>query len=129
MSQNAAGNLTAAQNGITMENIIRALYPQAEFEYRGLIDLSIDGVRVEIKSCQDKTKDNHNSAGTRSGRFCFNDLQHQELIENSGEYILLVHRGGIPFLYFRVPAHCLDLGEFSGIKSVCWKTLIGGILC
>lgn len=129
MSSDSLGNLTASQNGCTMESIIRTLYPGADFDYKGLIDLTINGVRVEIKSCQDKIKDNHNSAGTRSGRFCFKDIQHQELIENQGEYILLVHRDGVPFLYFRVPANCLDLGNFTGIKSVCWKTLITGVIC
>jgi hypothetical protein len=116
----------AAQNGCNMENIVKALYPGARFEYTGLIDFSIDGVRVEVKSCQDKVYDNSLSGGTRSGRFCFSDLQHQNLIENSGEYILLVHKNSVPIVYVRVPASKLQLGKFTGIKSVCWKTAIKG---
>jgi len=116
----------AAQNGCNMENIVKALYPGARFEYTGLIDFSIDGVRVEVKSCQDKVFDNSLSGGTRSGRFCFSDLQHQTLIENSGEYILLVHREGVPIIYVRVPARKLNLGKWTGVKAVCWKTAIKG---
>lgn len=118
----------AAQNGCNMENIVKALYPGARFEYTGLIDFSIDGVRVEVKSCQDKVSDSSVSTRSRTGRFCFSDLQHQTLIENSGEYILLVHREGVPIIYVRAPAKKLQLGKFSGVKAVCWKTAIKGAL-
>ena len=111
-----------------MEAIIRALYPEGVFEYTGLIDFTIDGVQVEVKSCQDKVFDSSLSGGTRSGRFCFSDLQHQTLIENSGEYILLVHRGGVPIIYIRVPARKLQLGKWTGVKAVCWKSAIKGAL-
>lgn len=121
-----SSNAIAASNGCEMENIVKALYPGARFEYRGLIDFSIDGVRVEVKSCQDSITDNSHPSRSRSGRFCFSDLQHQTLIENSGEYILLVQRDGIPIIYVRVPAWKLKLGKFSGVKSVCWKTAIMG---
>jgi len=116
----------AAQNGCNMERIIQQLYPGAKLEYTGLIDATIDGVRVEIKSCQDHVKDSSTSGGTRSGRFVFNEEQHKTLIENSGEYIFLVHTAGVPFLFFRVPARNVTLSEFSGVKSVCWKTIITG---
>jgi len=116
----------AATNGCKMEAIIKALYPGAHFEYTGLIDFSIDGVRVEVKSCQEKVSDNSLNHGSRSGRFCFSDLQHQTLIENSGEYILLVHKSGVPIIYVRVPASKLQLGKWTGVKAVCWKTAIKG---
>ncbi len=118
----------AATNGCKMETIIRSLYPGAQFEYTGLIDFTIDGVKVEVKSCQEKVYDNSLSGGVRSGRFCFSDLQHQTLIENSGEYILLVHKEGVPILYIRVPARKLKLGTWTGVKSVCWKSAIKGAL-
>jgi hypothetical protein len=113
-----------------MEAIVRALYPGAKFEYTGLIDFSINGVRVEVKSCQDKVHDSSLSGGSRSGRFVFSDLQQQTLIENRGEYILLVHKEGVPIVYIRVPASKLQtiLGKFSGVKAVCWKTAIKGAL-
>lgn len=113
-----------------MENVIKILYPEAKFEYTGIIDFTIDGVKVEVKSCQDKVIDNSFSGGTRSGRFCFSDLQHQTLIENSGEYILLVHKKCVPIVYVRVPASKLQslLGNWTGIKSVTWKTVIKGAL-
>ncbi len=120
----------AAQNGCNMEHIIQALYPEAIFEYTGVIDFTINGVRVEIKSCQAQVHDSSTSGGTRSGRFVFNEEQHKTLIENSGEYILLVHKNSVPIVYIRVPASKLQntLGEFSGIKSVCWKSAIKGAL-
>jgi hypothetical protein len=119
-------NALAANNGCEMERIIQALYPGAHFEYKGIIDFSIDGVRVEVKSCQEFINASGNPEGIRSGRFCFTDIQHQTLIENSGEYILLVHRGGIPIIYVRVQASKIKLGKFSGVKAVCWKTAIKG---
>jgi len=114
----------AATNGCTMEGIIKQLYPGAKLEYTGLIDATIDGVRVEIKSCQERVKDSNNSGGTRSGRFVFSEDQHKTLIENNGDYIFLVHNAGVPFLFFRAPAKNISLPDFSGIKSVCWKSII-----
>jgi hypothetical protein len=119
-------NALASQNGIKMENIIKALYPGVRFEYQGLIDLSINGVRVEIKSCQEYVTDNSVKSTLRSGRFCFFDIQHETLIENAGEYIFLVQREGIPLIYVRVPAQKIKLGKFTGVKSLCWKTIIQG---
>ncbi|WP_048065456.1 hypothetical protein [Methanosarcina acetivorans] len=125
---NPESNALASNNGIEMENIIKALYPEAEFHYKGIIDFSIDGVQVEVKSCQEKINDTFSDkkhrGKPRSGRFNFSDLQHQTLIENSGEYIFLVHRGGIPIIYLRVPAVKLNLGEFTGVKAVCWRTIL-----
>lgn len=118
----------AAQNGCTMEGIIKQLYPGAKLEYTGLIDATIDGIRVEIKSCQEHVKDSNNSGGTRSGRFVFNEEQHKILIESNGEYIFLVQNAGIPFLFFRVPARNISLPDFSGIKSVCWRSIIKGAI-
>lgn len=119
-----SSNALASQNGCNMESIVKALYPGAEFDYKGLIDFSINGVRVEVKSCQDTITDSSTSTGKRSGRFCFSDIQHQTLIENAGDYILLVHREGTPFFYFRVPATKLTLGKWTGVKAVCWRTAI-----
>lgn len=117
----------AAQNGCTMEGIIKQLYPGAKLEYTGLIDATIDGVRVEIKSCQERVRDSSNSGGTRSGRFVFNEEQHKALIENNGEYIFLVQNSGVPFIFFRAPARNVTLSDFIGIKSVCWKSIIRGL--
>ncbi|AYK14498.1 MULTISPECIES: hypothetical protein [Methanosarcina] len=117
-------NALASRNGCQIEEIIRTLYPGAQYDYRGIIDLHINGQPVEIKSCQAHVTDQSHGTGTRSGRFVFSAEQHQTLIENQGEYILVVHKDGTPFLYFRVPASALDLPDFTGIKSVCWKSAI-----
>lgn len=124
MSQNVESNILAAHNGIEMENIIKSLYPGAIFEYKGIIDFSINGVRVEVKSCQETINASGNTNGHRSGRFCFTDFQHQTLIENCGEYIFLVHKENIPVVYLRVPARKLKLGKFAGVKAVCWKSIV-----
>jgi hypothetical protein len=118
-------NAIASQNGCEMENIIKILYPGAQFEYRGLIDLHINGKPVEIKSCQMRTIDrSHGNNKSRSGRFIFIDFQHQHLLENNGEYILLVHEESVPILYFRVPAHILNLSPFSGSKCITWQSIV-----
>jgi hypothetical protein len=36
----------------------------------------------------------------------------------------MVHKNGEPFLFFRVQASVLKIPEFSGIKSVCWKSIV-----
>lgn len=117
-------NALASSNGCAMEEFIKALYPDAEFHYKGVIDFTIDGIRVELKSCQEFINDSNHSSGRRSGHFCFNDLQHLTLVENNGDYAFLVQRGGIPIFYVRIPASKINLGEFSGVKAVCWKTII-----
>lgn len=119
-------NAQALSNGHEMENIVKALYPGAEFRYKGLIDFSINGIRVEVKSCQDQINASGSPNGIRSGRFCFVDFQHEILLENNGEYIFLVHRDGVPIIYLRVPANKLKLGKWTGVKAICWKTVIKG---
>lgn len=123
MVGNSESCTLSATNGCSMENIIKTLYPGAEFEYNGLIDLSINGKRVEIKSCQDRIKDSTSSTG-RSGRFIFRQEQHEALIENAGDYIFLVHKEGIPIIYVRAPACKIDLLKYKGSMSLCWKTVI-----
>jgi hypothetical protein len=121
-------NAEACSNGSMMEDIIRALYPGAQFEYKGLIDLHINGRPVEIKSCKITVTDNSHNNKIRSGRFVFSDLQHQTLLENEGEYIFLVHNECVPILYLRVPAHFINIPLFSGIKSISWKSVISGAI-
>jgi hypothetical protein len=117
-------NTIAQQNGQTMEEIIKILYPEAKFEFRGLIDLHINGKPVEIKSCQTKTIDRSHGNKSRSGRFIFVDYQHQHLLENNGEYIFLVHEETTPILYFRVSAQILNLSPFSGLKGIAWQSVV-----
>lgn len=117
-------NALAARNGCLIEKIVRTLYPDAQFDYKGLVDLQINGHPVEIKSCQISVSDQSHRTGIRSGRFAFSAEQHKSLIQNRGEYILMVHKNGEPFLFFRIQASALKIPEFSGIKSVCWKSIV-----
>ncbi|AKB79108.1 hypothetical protein MSHOH_2625 [Methanosarcina horonobensis HB-1 = JCM 15518] len=107
-----------------MENIIKSLYPEAEFHYKGVIDFVIDGVKVENKSCQEYINATGNHNGMRSGRFCFDALQHQTLIEQGGDYSFLVQKDSNPIFFARVHAKNLKLGKWSGVKAVCWKTIM-----
>ncbi|AKB78624.1 hypothetical protein MSHOH_2141 [Methanosarcina horonobensis HB-1 = JCM 15518] len=129
MSANIEGNALASQNGCLMEHWIKALYPSAEFRYKGAIDCIIDGVRVEIKSCQEFIHDSEYKNNQRSGRICFNSQQHEILVLEGGDYIFLVHRNGNPFIFVRLPASSLSRSSWSGVKCVSWKTLLfGGVL-
>lgn len=122
-------NILAKFNGTLMENWVKALYPQAVFNYLGAIDCIINGEKCEIKSCQDKIHDSHNSNGSRSGRICLNWDQHKALCNSNGDYILLVHKAGNPFLFYRFPARSVHLPEWNGVKSISWQTFIfGGLL-
>jgi len=69
-----------------MESKITELIPS--FVYKGeSIDGVLDGLLVEIKSCQYKVK---HGQYTRAGRMFFTLEQHTTLINNNGVYILLV---------------------------------------
>lgn len=122
------GNVKAVSNGFEMENIIKSLYPGAVYVWKGVLDFIIDGKNVELKSCQEYVTDSSKSTQKRKGRFCFNDLQHMQAIENNADYILLVQNEGTPLIYVRTPAKKIKLGKFHGVKSVCWSTAIKGVL-
>lgn len=111
-----------------MEHIVQTLNPSADFEYCGLIDFTIDSVKVEVKSCQEKTTDASLKSKIRNGRFCFRAEQHKALVEQQGDYILIVQKAGTPFIYIRVPAKKLKLGSWNGEKHLSWKTAIKGAL-
>ncbi|WP_440944983.1 hypothetical protein ACSAZL_12545 [Methanosarcina sp. T3] len=121
-----SSNALASSNGCEMENIIKALYPGAEFHYKGIVDFVIDGVKVENKSCQEYINASGNHNGVRSGRFCFDSLQHQTLVENNADYSFIVQRDSKPIFFARIPARKLKLGKWTGVKAVCWKTIIRG---
>lgn len=129
MSSVIDANILAKCNGNLMETWVKALYPQAVFNYLGAIDCTISGVKCEIKSCQDKTHDIHHSNGLRSGRIVLNIEQHKALCAAAGDYILLVHKTGNPFLFYRFPARSVHIKEWNGNKSITWQSFIfGGLL-
>lgn len=122
----AEGNILAKHNGISMESWVKAIYPSAIFDYKGVIDSSIDNVRVEVKSCQNLITDKSYKHGLRVGRICFNSYQHEILLKENGDYIILVQKEGVPFIFYRFPAHNLNMGSWEGNKCISWKELFFG---
>lgn len=122
----AEGNIRAKQNGIEMENWVKAFYPNAVFDYKGAIDCTIEGIKAEVKSCQDLVTDKKYKHGLRAGRICFNSFQHEILLQEGGDYIVLVQKEGVPFLFYRFPAHIINLGTWEGNKCISWKELLFG---
>lgn len=118
-------NATASHNGADMEAFARSLLPNAIITAGPEdIDGELYGVPLEVKSCQISITDNSHSKSRRSGRFVFSGLQHQALVDSGGEYLLLVHKDGLPFLAFRAPASSLNLPEFSGNRAISWRAIV-----
>lgn len=126
MTSTPESNRTAYQNGKFCEEKLRELLP--EFEYLGEeIDgvLTFNGKPAEVKSCQ-RTVINNSNTGERSGRFWFKGSQHEELIENDGVYILLVHEGE-KVVSTRIIKASLLFPQFQGAKTVSWPALLDRI--
>jgi len=116
-------NTLASRNGEKIEEIARALIPGIHFLH-GLFDAEFEGTPLEIKSCQAVITDHsHPNTRKRSGRFLFNRQQHDTLQEAGGEYLFVVHEGGIPMISFRTAADQVKLSGFSGSKCVAWRTV------
>ncbi|AKB34151.1 hypothetical protein MSSIH_3461 [Methanosarcina siciliae HI350] len=117
-----SSQFVASKNGEYFENFVGNMVPGLELT-RGNIDAKLDDTDIEIKSCQFEVIDNSHNCRSRSGRFMFRDHQHELLKENSGDYIFIVHRNGKPLLFFQAPAAAVNLPQFSGTKSLSWRTL------
>lgn len=83
-------------------------------------------VPVEIKSCQKKITDVHNSNGARCGRLWFKEKQHQYLLQNNGYYIIAVHENGDVLHTALIKAEKMVFDNLP--KCVSWKAIINGIL-
>ena len=116
-------NATASHNGAEMEDFVKSLLPGVNIT-GGHIDGEYQGVPLEIKSCQVCIIDASHPSGHRSGRFVFSGDQHKDLVNSEGDYLLVVHKDGSPFLGFRAPASCLDLPDFSGNRAVSWRVIV-----
>ncbi len=110
-------------NGKLCESLVMEKLP--EFEYMGEhIDgeLKFNGKKAEVKSCQKQTLRTERKGGFRSGRFWFHGSQHEELIQNDGVYILLVHEGKTLTSTRIIKASRL-FPVFEGAKTVSWTTV------
>jgi hypothetical protein len=86
-------NTLASRNGKLIERSIA--------QYIGVplngqpVDAMLDDKPLEIKSCQQYITDMGSARNRRSGRFVFNEEQHQYMLENNGIYALVVRTGDI----------------------------------
>lgn len=109
-------------NGKTMESKICELIPS--FEYQGgEIDGILDGVLVEIKSCQYKVK---HGQYTRAGRMFFTQEQHKTLLAKNGVYILLVQDDS-EVIHSKIVKAALLFTEFEKQYKTCSWTSIFNI--
>jgi hypothetical protein len=84
-------NTIASRNGKLVEQSI-ALYMGVPWEGKP-VDAVLDGKPLEIKSCQQYITDMGSARNRRSGRFVFNEEQHEYLLQNDGIYALVVRTG------------------------------------
>jgi len=88
---------------------------------RGLVDLYVSGVPVEVKSCKWRVKDKNS---TRKGRFHFRRHQHEFLVKHGGYYFLVVRDETVNFIRF-VRAEELKLEFKSDEIVVSWVKVWG----
>ena len=113
----------AYHNGKFCEKKLLELLP--EFEYTGEhIDgvLTFNGKPAEVKSCQKQILRTERKGGVRSGRFWFTDSQHEELVDQDGVYIFLVHEGKT-LVSSRIIKASLLFPVFEGAKTLTWTTV------
>jgi len=84
-----------------------------------LYDILIEGVPVEVKSCQRYVKAVDRRGGKRRGRFKLEKEQHEYLIKNNGLYLFIVHdklkKKGIAL----IPASKVPFKP-----QLCWSTVM-----
>ncbi len=121
-SEKIDSNVLASRNGKAIEEYVRRLLPDIIF-LNGQFDAVYHGVPLEIKSCQATVTDHSHQNSLRSGRFVFAAEQHEALLKSGGEYLFIVHMEADPLLSFREVAEDIGLPEFSGVKSVAWRSV------
>jgi hypothetical protein len=111
----------AKTNGTKIELLVKAFYPESEYDFSGIIDFKINNRFTEVKSCELRVNDGKNK---RNGRFKFFQEQHNALIDVQGDYILLVHENLEPIHFTRIKASALSSFFKTKSKDVCisWPT-------
>lgn len=122
-----SSNTVAFQNGKIMENFVTSLFPDIKIN-NDTIDAEYKDVKVEIKSCQSRIKGTGKNSNGRNGNFVFEGSQHKKLLEENGEYFFIVQENLVPKVFFRCSAEAVGLPEFTGVKSVCWRTVAKRVL-
>ncbi len=121
-SEKIDSNVRASRNGKAFEEYVKRLLPDITF-LNGQFDAVLNGIPLEIKSCQATITDHSHNNTQRSGRFVFQAEQHEALQKAGGAYLFIVHVEEEPLLSFREVAEDVGLPEFSGIKSVAWRSV------
>jgi hypothetical protein len=91
---NLESNALASKNGRTIENQMCDFLGCA-CNSKEIVDSELDGMPLEIKSCQEFITVSGSSGVRRRGRFIFNEEQDQYLKKNGGIYALVVHCDGV----------------------------------
>jgi hypothetical protein len=123
MTSTPESGKAAYENGKFCERKLLELLPEFEY-FDEMIDgvLTFNGRPAEVKSCQ-KTTHNKEGSFARSGRFWFKGSQHEELVDQDGVYIFLVHENET-LVSSRIIKAYLLFPIFEGAKTVSWPTII-----
>lgn len=107
-------NKKAVNNGLAIEKQISGmLHTRLTGD---LIDLYLQGIPYEIKSCQERIKG-------RSGRFWLRPDQHNTLLELGGYYIFVVHNNLVMKKIKIVPAWRVA-ERLSRSVTKCWRAVL-----
>jgi hypothetical protein len=105
-------NTKARHNGEWAENTAKETLETLCYNVEVLnhtIDLRINRkVAVEVKSCQANIKARERSGRRRSGRFALEKEQHNELADQNGLYLFIVHNENVVHRMWFAPAKLLD---------------------
>ena len=85
----------AYQNGKKAEReavpFLQRLFDTVELIDAGYDFLADNSIPIEVKSCQEWQATAHTTTGRRHGRFILMENQHQDLIQNNGLYMFIIH--------------------------------------
>lgn len=116
-------NIIASRNGREME---KAVLLYMGLEHIGQpVDSSLEGIPLEVKSCQIRIGDNSHSNNCRSGRIVFESEQLKYLKANDGILVCIVHEDYVVHHSWMMKAELVQLQEFGGNRSVPWPTVRG----
>lgn len=116
----------AKENGLFAEEIakeqIRKKFKADPIFLNDLIDFTVNGRYIEVKSCEGYVKDSHASRKVRAGRFLLRREQHNFLLEKEGWYLFIVTcPKGRKYIRF-MPANAIEPFE-SRYKLIRWTKI------
>ncbi|MDD3175945.1 MAG: hypothetical protein PHU51_05700 [Candidatus Nanoarchaeia archaeon] len=111
-------NTAAHRNGEFCEKYAREVIPGLEWK-NGIYDALLNGVPLDVKSCQAWYKRlNHPTSTRKAGMVTLYPEQDAELKEHHGLYFCIVHFGELVVKSFFVPAE-----KVPDRRQISWTTL------